>query len=68
MCINIANKTEQTKDAYQQGQQSVMRCEKHLSLGAVICLTGLLTHTCTHMMLYFQLHDLQLPDLNNGNG
>ena len=35
----------------EQGQQSVIRIEKHLSLGAVICdiLTGLLTHTCTHI-------------------
>ena len=36
----------------EQGQQSVIGSEKHLSLGAVICdliLTGLLTHTCTHI-------------------
>ena len=36
----------------EQGQQSVIRSEKHLSLGAVICdliLTGLLTHNCTHI-------------------
>ena len=35
----------------EQGQQSVIRIEKHLSLGAlyVYILTGLLTHTCTHM-------------------
>ena len=36
----------------EQGQQSVIRSEKPLSLGDVICdfiLTGLLTHTCTHI-------------------